>query len=113
MNTTAVTIAKIMNSSLCFSFSSLTKIDGPKPSQFFSMLHTPLSEFSFIYFSTIGLYGARFVTLIYNGDFFRFWDLYTSSKERGRGLNAIFDSQTENFLSQRVQSTNSTETEFC
>ena len=35
-----------------------------------------------------------------------------SSKEKG-GLNAIFDSQTENFLSQRVQSTNSIETEFC
>ena len=31
----------------------------------------------------------------------------------GGGLNAIFDTQTENFLSQRVQSTNSTETEFC
>ena len=28
-------------------------------------------------------------------------------------LEGIFDSQTENFLSQRVQSANSTETEFC
>ena len=33
--------------------------------------------------------------------------------KKGGGLNAIFDSQTENFLSQRVQSTNSTEAEFC
>ena len=36
-----------------------------------------------------------------------------SIKERaGGGLNATFDSQTENFLSQRVQSTNSIKTEF-
>ena len=34
-----------------------------------------------------------------------------SSKEGG-GLNAIFDSQAENFLSQRVQSTRSTSTEL-
>ena len=35
-------------------------------------------------------------------------------RKRGGGrLNAIFDSQAENFLSQSVQSTKSTETEFC
>ena len=34
-------------------------------------------------------------------------------KEGGGGVAAIFDSQTENFLSQKGQSTSSTETEFC
>ena len=37
----------------------------------------------------------------------------TTVVRKGWGLNAIFDSQTEKFLSQRVQSKNSTETELC
>ena len=48
-------------------------------------------------------------------DFSRIY-LYVLVVRNGRGgggLDAIFDSQTENFLSQRVQSTNSTDTEFC
>ena len=35
------------------------------------------------------------------------------SSKGGGGVAAIFDSQTENFLSQKGQSTNSIETEFC
>ena len=31
----------------------------------------------------------------------------------GGGLNAVFDSQAENFLSQKGQSTKSTEIQFC
>ena len=34
-------------------------------------------------------------------------------KGGGGGLNGVFDSPTENFARQRIQSTNSTETEFC
>ena len=33
--------------------------------------------------------------------------------ESSKGLNAVFDSQAENFLSQKVQSTKSTEIQFC
>ena len=58
------------------------------------------------------IFGVCKSSSISHGKFFYLTEPFgVSSKEAG--LNAIFDYQTKNFLSQKNQSTNSTETEFC